>query len=110
MELIRGKRIVEVADKWLPNAGTAAAPVYPLYYGDLSQAVTLFDRENASLLTTNIGAGAFEKDQTKIRASRIVLMLKLLIQRPLLPVRSVRLLIKRLTLRRALLQRLMGSN
>ncbi|WGF83427.1 phage major capsid protein [Lactiplantibacillus plantarum] len=65
--LIRGKRIVEVADKWLPNAGTAAAPVYPLYYGDLSQAVTLFDRENASLLTTNIGAGAFEKDQTKIR-------------------------------------------
>lgn len=65
--LIRGKRIVVIADKWLPNAGTAAAPVYPLYYGDLSQAVTLFDRENASLLTTNIGGGAFEKDQTKIR-------------------------------------------
>ncbi|WP_369707248.1 phage major capsid protein [Levilactobacillus brevis] len=65
--LIRGKRIVEVADKWLPNTGTASAPVYPLYYGDLSQAVTLFDRENMSLLTTNIGGGAFETDQTKIR-------------------------------------------
>ncbi|MDO8183314.1 phage major capsid protein, partial [Lactiplantibacillus plantarum] len=65
--LVRGKRVVMIADKWLPNTGTAAAPVYPLYYGDLSQAVTLFDRENASLLTTNIGAGAFEKDQTKIR-------------------------------------------
>ncbi|MCZ3392873.1 phage major capsid protein, partial [Enterococcus faecium] len=64
---IRGKRIVEVADKWLPNVGTAAAPAYPLYYGDLSQAVTLFDRESTSLLTTNIGGGAFEKDQTKIR-------------------------------------------
>lgn len=65
--LIRGKRIVEIADKWLPNTGTDAAPVYPLYYGDLSQAVTLFDRENMSLLTTNIGGGAFETDQTKIR-------------------------------------------
>ncbi|MGJ3946933.1 phage major capsid protein [Levilactobacillus brevis] len=65
--LIRGKRIVEVADKWLPNTGTTSAPVYPLYYGDLSQAVTLFDRENMSLLTTNIGGGAFETDQTKIR-------------------------------------------
>ncbi|MGC4431281.1 phage major capsid protein, partial [Streptococcus suis] len=30
-------------------------------------AVTLFDREHLSLLTTNIGAGAFEKDLTKIR-------------------------------------------
>ena len=65
--LIRGKQIVEVADKWLPNTGTTSAPVYPLYYGDLSQAVTLFDRENMSLLTTNIGGGAFETDQTKIR-------------------------------------------
>ena len=65
--LIRGKQIVEVADKWLPNTGTVSAPAYPLYYGDLSQAVTLFDRENMSLLTTNIGGGAFETDQTKIR-------------------------------------------
>ncbi|MFT8867925.1 phage major capsid protein [Liquorilactobacillus nagelii] len=65
--MARGKRVVMVADKWLPNSGTAAEPVYPLYYGDLSQAVTLFDRENMSLLTTNIGGGAFEKDQTKVR-------------------------------------------
>ena len=27
----------------------------------------MFDRESTSLLTTNIGGGAFEKDQTKIR-------------------------------------------
>ena len=27
----------------------------------------MFDRENMSLLATNIGAGAFEKDQYKIR-------------------------------------------
>lgn len=65
--LVRGKKVITVADKWLPNSGTTSAPVYPLYYGDLSQAVTLFDRENMSLLATNIGAGAFEKDQYKIR-------------------------------------------
>jgi len=33
----------------------------------MSQAITLFDRENMSLLPTNIGAGAFETDTTKIR-------------------------------------------
>lgn len=65
--LIQGKQVVMVADRWLPSAGTASAPVYPLYFGDLKQAVTLFDREQMSLLSTNIGAGAFEKDLTKIR-------------------------------------------
>jgi len=65
--MIKGKRIVIIADRWLPNGGTASAPVYPLYYGDPSQAITLFDRENMSLLPTNIGAGAFETDTTKIR-------------------------------------------
>ncbi|NYZ59977.1 phage major capsid protein [Lactococcus lactis] len=65
--LIQGKQVIMVADRWLPSAGTAAAPVYPLYYGDMSQAITLFDRENMSLLPTNIGAGAFETDTTKIR-------------------------------------------
>jgi HK97 family phage major capsid protein len=65
--MARGKRVVMVSDKWLPSSGTTTKPVYPLYYGDLSQAVTLFDRENMSLLTTNIGGGAFEEDQTKIR-------------------------------------------
>lgn len=61
--LLKGKRIIEVADRWLPDTGNA----HPLYYGDLKQAVTLFDRENMSLLATNIGAGAFEKDLYKIR-------------------------------------------
>lgn len=61
--LLKGKRIVEVADRWLPDKENA----HPLYYGDLKQAVTLFDRENMSLLATNIGAGAFEKDLYKIR-------------------------------------------
>ena len=62
--LIKGKPVIVVADRWLPNSGST---VYPLYYGDMSQAITLFDRENMSLLPTNIGAGAFETDTTKIR-------------------------------------------
>lgn len=61
---IDGKDVVVVADRWLadPAKGT-----HPLYFGDLKQAATLFNREQMSILVTNIGAGAFEKDQTKIR-------------------------------------------
>ena len=64
---ILGKRVVEIGDRWLPNAGTQSTPAFPIYFGDLKQAVTLFDRENMSLLTTDIGDGAFRNDQTKIR-------------------------------------------
>ena len=60
---IGGKPVTVVADRWLPDVSSA----HPLYYGDFKQAITLFDRENMSLMTTNVGAGAFEKDQTKIR-------------------------------------------
>lgn len=61
---IDGKRVVVMSDRFLadPAKGT-----HPLYFGDLKQAATLFNREQLSLLVTNIGAGAFEKDQTKIR-------------------------------------------
>lgn len=61
--MIDGFPVKEVADRWLPDKSNA----HPLYFGDLKQAVTLFDRENMSLLATNIGAGAFETDTTKIR-------------------------------------------
>ncbi|ANK60031.1 phage major capsid protein [Loigolactobacillus backii] len=68
---IGGKVIHVVSDRWLPdvNTGTADAPVnaHPLYFGDGKQFATLFDREQMSLLTTNIGGGAFENDSTKIR-------------------------------------------
>lgn len=61
---IDGFPVKEVADRWLADHSTKG---HPLYFGDLKQAVTLFDRENMSLLATNIGAGAFETDTTKIR-------------------------------------------
>lgn len=62
-----GKPIKKIASRFLPNKGTQATPKYPLYIGDLKEAVTLYDRENMSLLTTNIGGGAFETDTTKVR-------------------------------------------
>ena len=58
-----GKTITVIADKWLPDISGA----HPLYYGDLKQGITLYDREHMSLLSTNIGAGAFEHDLYKIR-------------------------------------------
>ncbi len=61
---IDGFAVKEVADRWLANASGGAMP---LYFGDLKQAVTLFDRQHMSLLSTNIGGGAFETDTTKIR-------------------------------------------
>ncbi|QBX25322.1 phage major capsid protein, HK97 family [Streptococcus henryi] len=62
--VIDGFPVKEVADRWLANG---AANAMPLYFGDLKQAVTLFDRQQMSLLSTNIGGGAFETDTTKVR-------------------------------------------
>ena len=61
---IGGFAVKEISDRWLPNASSG---VMPLYFGDLKQAVTLFDRQQLSLLSTNIGGGAFETDTTKVR-------------------------------------------
>lgn len=61
--LIDGKPVLRVADKWLPDVSGS----HPLYFGDFKQAITLFDRENMELTTTNIGGGAFETNTTKVR-------------------------------------------
>ena len=61
---IDGFAVKEISDRWLPNGSSG---VMPLYFGDLKQAVTLFDRQHMSLLSTNIGGGAFETDTTKVR-------------------------------------------
>lgn len=63
VKVIDGKQVKVLSDRWLPDVSGS----HPLYFGDLKQAVTLFDRQQMSLLSTNIGAGAFEKDLTKIR-------------------------------------------
>lgn len=60
---LMGKKIVVISDRWLPDT----TGNHPFYYGDLAQAVTLFDRQQMSLLSTNVGGGAFEHDETKLR-------------------------------------------
>lgn len=62
-KLIDGKPVQVIADKWLPDVSGN----HPLYFGDFKQAITLFDRQQMSVISTNIGAGAFEHDLTKIR-------------------------------------------
>lgn len=61
------KPIKVIGDRWMPSGGTANKPLFPLVIGDLKEAITLFDREQLSLKTTDVGAGAFETDTTKIR-------------------------------------------
>lgn len=61
--LLDGKPVTVIADKWLPDVSGS----HPLYFGDFKQAITLFDRENMELMSTNIGSGSFETDTTKIR-------------------------------------------
>lgn len=61
--VIDGKTVTVIADKWLPDISGS----HPLYYGDFEQAITLFDRQRMSVVSTNIGGGAFETDSTKIR-------------------------------------------
>lgn len=60
---IGGHTVQIVADRWLPDVSGS----HPLYFGDLKQGITLFDRQSMSVTPTNIGGGAFETDTTKIR-------------------------------------------
>lgn len=62
--LLVGKPVHVLSNKILPT-DTQKAPVI---IGNLKEAIVLFDREQLSLLSTNIGASAFEKNMTKVRA------------------------------------------
>lgn len=60
---IGGHAVQVIGDKWLPDVSGS----HPLYFGDLKQGITLYDRQRMSVTPTNIGGGAFETDTTKIR-------------------------------------------
>lgn len=60
---IDGKKVVRIADKWLPDVSGS----HPLYFGDFKQAVTVFDRQSMALMATNVGAGSFETNTYKVR-------------------------------------------
>lgn len=59
--------ITVVANRLLPSDTTSGVHA-PFIVGNLQEAVVLFDRQQLSIASTNVGAGAFETNQTKVRA------------------------------------------
>lgn len=62
-KLLKGRPVKVYPDKVLANDTTKA----PIIIGDFKRAVTLFDRQLLTIDSTNIGAGAFETNSTKVR-------------------------------------------
>lgn len=63
-KLLKGRPVKVYPDKVLPNDSSTKAPIL---IGDLKRAVTLFDRQLLTVDSTNVGAGAFEKNTTMVR-------------------------------------------
>lgn len=61
-------RVVE--DTWLPNNTNASGKYqsHPFYFGNFKEFIHLYDRQQMSLLTSNIADKAFRRNQTAIRA------------------------------------------
>ena len=66
-KLLFGVPITVVANRLLPS-DTTTGVVAPVVIGNLQEAIVLFDRQQLSIASTNIGAGAFETNTTKVRA------------------------------------------
>lgn len=62
-KLLKGREVKVYPDKVLANDSTKA----PIMIGDFKRAITLFDRQLLTIDSTNIGAGAFETNTTKLR-------------------------------------------
>lgn len=62
-KLLKGRLVKVYPDKVLANDSTKA----PIMIGDFKRAITLFDRQLMIIDSTNIGAGAFETNATKLR-------------------------------------------
>lgn len=62
-KVLGGKEIIVVSNKHLKNTENKA----PLFIGDYMQYGTLFTRKPFEMASTNVGAGAFETDSTKVR-------------------------------------------
>lgn len=64
-KLLKGREVKVYPDKVLANDTTKA----PILIGNFKKAITLFDRELLAIKSTDIGAGAFETNTTKVRGS-----------------------------------------
>lgn len=71
-KLLSGHPVVVVPNKVLATrvgAGDDDGEFFaPIFIGNMTEAITLFDRQAISLLSTNIGGSAFTKNRTEIRA------------------------------------------
>lgn len=60
---IGGKQVIWYADNIVPDVSGS----HPLYFGNFKEAITLFDRQYMSLMSTNVGGDAFTTNTNKIR-------------------------------------------
>lgn len=65
---VEGKLVVVLSNKTLATRDDAGTLKAPIIIGDLKEAITLFDRQQMSVLTTNVGGDAFKKNRTDMRA------------------------------------------
>lgn len=66
-KLLFGKRVVKLANRWLPTTGTTTKKA-PIIIGDLKEAIILFDRQQYSIASTNVGGKSFGRNSTDVRA------------------------------------------
>ncbi|MDH6370558.1 HK97 family phage major capsid protein [Paenibacillus sp. PastF-3] len=66
-KLLYGKPVVVIANRWLPTTGTTTKKA-PIIIGDLKEAIVLFDRQQYSLASTNVGGKSFGRNSTDVRA------------------------------------------
>ncbi|CAH1190317.1 hypothetical protein PAECIP111893_00272 [Paenibacillus plantiphilus] len=66
-KLLFGKPVVVIANRWLPTTGTTTKKA-PLIIGDLKETIVLFDRQQYSIASTNVGGKSFGRNTTDVRA------------------------------------------
>jgi len=66
-KLLNGRPIIVLSNKILKTKTVNAKKMAPVFMGSLKETIVLFDREQMSLLSTNIGGDAFTKNLTNIR-------------------------------------------
>ncbi len=62
---IGGKQVIYYDDSIIPDVDGS----HPLYFGNFKEAITLFDRQNMNLFSTNVGGNAFQTNTTKVRVT-----------------------------------------
>ncbi|WP_295815369.1 phage major capsid protein [uncultured Veillonella sp.] len=68
-KMLSGKVVKVVSNKVLPTDTSGSSKNAPVIIGDLTESITLFDREAITLLGTNIGGNAFVTDGYNIRGT-----------------------------------------